>query len=249
MGAISVNVWIQRVLFVVLSPLLLAQAVYAKKVTPRLPEPIGPRFGREGRGPRLRLLIAGDSAAAGVGVQHQEAALSGQLGASLAAHFDLQWKLIAQTGYTTVNLQQRLSQEPAEEFDVAVLSLGVNDISDAVRARLWLAQQHQLVLLLQQRLEVKRVVLSSLPPVSEFHALPQPLRAMLGARARRFNKLLAGAVNTWPGCELLSMVPPRDPDALASDGFHPGRSTYSAWAAQLAERITQGFANESVELT
>lgn len=231
------NVWIQRTLFVILAPLLLAQGIYAKKVTPRLPEPAGPRTGREGSGPALRLLIAGDSAAAGVGVDHQGTALSGQLGKSLAPHFDLQWKLIAQTGYTTINLLERLSREPEEEFDVAVLSLGVNDVTGAVRAHSWLAQQQALVLLLQQRFQIKHVVLSSLPPVNEFHALPQPLRTMLGARARRFNRLLAGAIDTWPGCELLSMVPPRDPEALASDGFHPGPSTYNAWATQLAELI------------
>ncbi len=230
-----------------MSPLLLAQGVYARKVTPRLPEPIGPRIGREGRGPELRLLIAGDSAAAGVGVNDQAAALSGQLGISLAPHFDLQWKLIAQTGYTTQNLLQRLSEEPVEAFDVAVLSLGVNDVTGGVRAGSWLAQQQALVVLLQQRFQVKHVVLSSLPPVSEFHALPQPLRAMLGARARRFSKLLADAINNWPGCELLSMVPPRAADALATDGFHPGPSTYYAWATQLAEIIRQSLPSASIE--
>lgn len=235
------DVWVQRALLVLLSPLLLAQGRHARRVTPRLPEPGGARSGREGRGPALRLLIAGDSAAAGVGVGDQRAALSGQLGRRLTPHVDLHWTLIAQTGYTTRDLLQRLSQEPAGVFDVAVLSLGVNDVTGAVRTGAWLAQQRALVLLLQQRFQVQHVVLSSLPPMNEFHALPQPLRWLLGARARRFNEALARAVEAWPGCELLSTVPVRDAGALAADGFHPGPSTYAAWAAQLAERIMRSL--------
>ena len=52
-----------------LSPLLVAQAVATRARLPRLPEAGGARRGEAGRGPLLRLLIAGDSSAAGVGVQ------------------------------------------------------------------------------------------------------------------------------------------------------------------------------------
>jgi len=41
-----------------------------------------------------------------------------------------------------------------------------------------------------------------------------------------------------------------DPEALASDGFHPGRQTYRLWAAELAVRILRagrstGYLSES----
>ena len=100
-------VWVRRALFVLFSPLLLAQGRYTRAVTPRLPEPSGARSGQAGNGRGLRLLIAGDSAAAGVGIEHQQAALSGQLVAALTPHFDLCWQRIAQTGYTTRHLQAR----------------------------------------------------------------------------------------------------------------------------------------------
>ena len=54
-----------------LGPVLLAQGHYVRRVTPRLPEPEGLRQGVEGSGPPLRLLILGDSSAAGVGVATQ----------------------------------------------------------------------------------------------------------------------------------------------------------------------------------
>jgi hypothetical protein len=46
-----------------LGPLLLVQGRHVRAVTPRLPEPSGPRSGRAGQGAPLRLLVAGDSAA------------------------------------------------------------------------------------------------------------------------------------------------------------------------------------------
>ena len=52
-----------------LAPLLVAQALRTRRVTPRLPEAAGERSGTQGEGPRLRLLVLGDSAAAGVGAQ------------------------------------------------------------------------------------------------------------------------------------------------------------------------------------
>ena len=68
----------------VLSPVLVAQAVATRKRTPALPEAAGPREGRLGSGPHaLRVLIAGDSSAAGVGVTHQRHAVAGHIARTL----------------------------------------------------------------------------------------------------------------------------------------------------------------------
>ena len=67
-----------------LSPVLVAQALRTRARLPRLPEPDGARQGVHGSGPRLRVLITGDSSAAGVGVISQREALAGQLSAALA---------------------------------------------------------------------------------------------------------------------------------------------------------------------
>ena len=71
-----------------LAPLLVAQAVRTRKRAPVLPEPAGPRQGcvGQGDGVELRLLIAGDSSAAGVGVAHQDQALAGHLSRALHHH-------------------------------------------------------------------------------------------------------------------------------------------------------------------
>ena len=71
----------------VLSPLLAAQAISTRRRAPALPEAAGPREGQVGQGPRaLRVLVAGDSSAAGVGVAHQDDAFSGYFTRALHRH-------------------------------------------------------------------------------------------------------------------------------------------------------------------
>ncbi|MDA9318629.1 SGNH/GDSL hydrolase family protein, partial [Octadecabacter sp.] len=52
-------------------PVLVTQGPFIKFRTPRLQEPKGARMGVIGQGPDLRLLIVGDSSAAGGGVATQ----------------------------------------------------------------------------------------------------------------------------------------------------------------------------------
>ncbi|MEO8836808.1 MAG: SGNH/GDSL hydrolase family protein, partial [Caldimonas sp.] len=64
-----------------LAPLLVAQAIATRRRALVLPEAAGPRdgvFGGDGTAP-LRVLVAGDSSAAGVGVAEQAQSVIGHL--------------------------------------------------------------------------------------------------------------------------------------------------------------------------
>ncbi len=220
-----------------LGPLLLLQGRYVRRVTPVLPEPPGPRQGRSGTGPRLRLLVLGDSAAAGVGAATQGEALMGQLVQALMPQFDLDWKLVARTGATTADTVQTLAAMESERFDVVVTSLGVNDVTGGRSPRRWIADQAQLVSLLRTKFGADRVLLSALPPMHLFPALPQPLRAYLGAQALRYNTALRAFAMTAPGCAWVPLEVTQDRAHMAHDGFHPGPPVYAAWADLLARQI------------
>lgn len=224
-----------------LGPLLLLQGLHVRRVTPRLPEPPGPRSGRVGAGAPLRLLVAGDSAAAGVGASSQDEALTGRLVAELSTERALDWRLEARTGYTTADAHQHLAALPEGRFDVVVLSLGVNDVTGGVGRRRWLARQAALADLLQVRFEPRALLFTALPPMHLFPALPQPLRWYLGARARDFNLALAQWLSHRPGCHLIAPDFQAHPAHIASDGFHPGPAAYSAWAARVARDIDRVF--------
>ena len=224
-----------------LGPLLLVQGRYVRAVTPRLPEPSGSRSGRTGAGAPLRLLVAGDSAAAGVGATSQDEALCGRLVSELSARRTLDWRLEARTGYTTADAHAHLAALPEDRFDVVVLSLGVNDVTRGIGRSRWLAGQAALADMLQARFAARAVLFTALPPMHLFPALPQPLRWYLGARALDFNVALADWLPSSPGCYL--SAPEFEPasDYIASDGFHPGPAAYAAWAMRIAGDIDRLF--------
>ena len=220
-----------------LAPFLIAQALYVRRVTPRLPEPDGSRSGTEGSGQSIRLLILGDSAAAGVGVSTQEEALTGQLVAALSSDFQVSWKLMAQTGHTAKEVLEKLGAVLPETFDVVVTSIGVNDVTHGTTTKKWIDRQHQIINLLQSKFHAQYILLSSLPPMHLFPALPQPLRWYLGMRAKKFGHALETVVTGCSRCELVTTDFPREDAYMAADGFHPGALAYRVWAGQIAANI------------
>jgi len=223
---------------IALGPVLLAQGKRVRRRVPTLPEPPGARAGLVGEGPALRLLILGDSAAAGVGAASQDEALAGQLAVALAPTFRLQWRLFAFTGATTGQVLRRLEADPPEACDVVLTSLGVNDVTGRLPLDAWRRRQERLVDLLRERLGARRILLSGLPPMHRFPALPQPLRWYVGSRARDFNRVLAEIAASRTGCEFLALDHEMmDVSAMASDGFHPGPPIYALWAQEAARRI------------
>lgn len=229
--------WLHGALTLGLAPLLWVQGRWVRRRTPVLPEPPGPRAGVIGQGPVLRLLIVGDSSAAGVGAAHQDEALSGCLTQALARDFTVHWRLQACTGHKLADVWAAVRGLPADPFDVVVVAVGVNDATGRTHLAHWLNGLQSLVTELKQRHQAQRVILSALPPVHLFPALPQPLRWYLGRCAARLDQTQRRWVAGQPGCEVVGADFPMDVRYMADDGFHPGPLAYAAWAQGLAARI------------
>lgn len=224
---------------VALAPVLLAQGVWTRRRTPRLPEAEGERAGRCGDGTALRLLIVGDSSAAGVGVATQHSALAGHLTRELAhaGRCRVDWQLVARSGATTAQALQLLQEAGPTPADIAVAVLGVNDVVDQVPVGRALRAREQLTDWLRRETGARHVVHAALPPIHRFPALPQPLRAVMGLDARRLDRALKAWCDTredasycWMGVELTAEV-------MAHDGFHPGEPVYRHCGQALARHI------------
>lgn len=229
-----------------LAPLLLLQARHVRRVATRLLEPTGEREGRAGAGPELRLLILGDSAAAGVGVTTQEEALSGRLVQDLARTCRVSWTLVAKSGATTRGTTRHLMRCPLGKIDVAVVSLGGNDVTGRRSLAAWLEDMEGLADLLRTRFAARHILVSGLPPMHAFTAFPQPLRWYLGAKARHYDLALKRWAASQPDCDHVALVPPKLDDLLAADGMHPGPSAYRLWGGELAKRIRERSVERSI---
>jgi lysophospholipase L1-like esterase len=239
-----------------LAPLLWWQGRRVRRVTPVLTEAAGPRTGRfelatASGGEPLRLLLLGDSSAAGVGAAHQHEALSGQLaghlkvrqGADLPALID--WTLQARTGLRTreaTSLLQGAPSSPPARFDLAVVALGVNDVTALQRPARWLADVDQVVSRLHREHGVRCVLWSGLPPMHRFPALPQPLRAVMGRHARDLDAALRMHAGRSSGrLRHVPMPPMSRAEWIARDGFHPAPEAYAVWGGVLAQAIVEAL--------
>lgn len=224
-----------------LAPLLLVQGRRLFNTMPRLPEAAGAREGARGDGPPLRLLVVGDSSAAGVGVATQDDALLGQIVNRLATNYRVTFRLIARHGSTVSRTLAHLRKTEPEPFDVAVVSIGANDVTAGRDPGPWLKDYQTLVALLRERFGVQQVVVSGLPPMGAFPALPQPLRWVIGRAARRADAALKAWAASAPGVSYAGFdTQPSDPlhgrpmtEIMAPDGFHPGPRIYDAWASRV----------------
>ena len=220
------------------APVLLGQAFSVRRKVQQLPEAAGDRVGRVGEGAPLRLLIIGDSSAAGVGVTTQDEALLGQVVSRLATDQNVAFQLLAQTGAKTKDAFGWLD-DLDETFDVAVVALGANDVTKGTALRAFLTQQQSLWQRLKNDFGVGQVLVTAMPPIDRFPALPQPMRLVLGQRAKVFSNALAPQIQDAEGVELLNFTGDFDADDMAVDGFHPGPPVYAAWADATAARISK----------
>ncbi|MDL2286569.1 SGNH/GDSL hydrolase family protein [Desulfococcaceae bacterium OttesenSCG-928-F15] len=220
-----------------LAPVFLLEGLWVRKITPRLPEPEGPRSGKKGSGAERKIFIMGDSAAAGVGVHRQEEALSGKLTETLSHDCQLVWKLDARTGMRSRELLREILDARFEKFDYALISIGVNDVTHGTGAEAWKKNIQSILELVERKFQVRKIFLTPIPPMHRFPALPQPLRWWIGKRAAFFNRIMEEIAQKNDCVELMHIEIPFEKRYMAEDGFHPSEAAYAIWGLAVAEAI------------
>lgn len=233
---------------VALLPLLAAQGVWIRRRVPRLPEAAGERSGSVGEGARVRLLIVGDSSAAGVGVERQSQAFAGYLTRRLAerSQLQVQWQLVARSGVTTEQAVDLLRGAAPAPADVAVVALGVNDVIEQVPTHRVDAARVALVDWLHGLGGARHVAFAPLPPMHQFPALPQPLRFVAGREARRHDRALARWAAGRDGVAHVPIAIELRPAMMASDGFHPGEPVYRICGQGIADHLAAYLAGAPI---
>lgn len=239
MGALVVHV--SRPAAVLLAPVLVGQGRRVRRRIPVLPEAAGPRSGSVGVGAPLRLTVLGESTAAGVGVEHIEDGLAVQVARGLAerAGRRVDWLLSARTGATVEHARRDLLPRALAPADLAVVVLGVNDTLRLTGRGAWRRGVAALVVALRTAQgDGGRVVLTAVPDIGAFPALPQPLRTILGWHARALDREVRALAATDP---LLQYVPlpsmVRAVEPFSPDGFHPSATSYRLWAEDLVSAL------------
>ncbi len=221
-------------------PLLLPQALYVRKTATRLPPAGGDTTGVVGSGESRRLLGIGDSIIAGVGADASHDALVAQTAVAIATakSCQVEWQAIGVSGFTTHRIIEKLLPKlPEQSVDDFVISAGVNDVTGLTFRRTYEAGLRQLIAALRRHSPDARIAMSGLPPLHHFPLLPQPLRAVLGLRARQLDAVASHVVTQMPQTTYVPVDFSPEPERFATDGYHPSALGYAEYGQEVADAL------------
>lgn len=226
--------------FGLFAPLILVQATWTRARALRLPAAAGPNEGTvPGRGEPLRILFAGESPVAGIGVTTMTRSVAASTARALARSSgrSVHWHA---AGVNGIRIGQALTglvpQLPEEPFDAVIVVFGVNDTVGLTSVKVWRRQVGAMAVALQQRTGAP-VWFTQVPPMARFTALPQPLRRVVGWRATMLDAALRSHPQRGRDFELVRAEFRPDAGQLAEDGYHPSARGAETWGRQIARAL------------
>jgi lysophospholipase L1-like esterase len=200
-------------------------------------------YGRGRPGPAIKIALLGDSSAAGYGVHTVEETPGAQLASGVVEGADRRVYLrsFAFVGAQSSDLDKQLDLALPMEPDVAMLMIGVNDVTHTVRPS-------QSVRLLEQAVRRLReadveVVVGTCPDLGTIEPIAFPLRQVARAWCRRLAAAQTIAV-VEAGGRTVSLGSVLGPEFAASpleyfgpDRFHPSAAGYASLASVLLPSV------------
>lgn len=218
--------------------MLYPQGLYTRLRIAKLPEAGGARQGRVGQGKELlRLLVLGESTAAGVGAASHDEGLAGQTALALNGMTGaaIDWRVVAANGLTAASLRGRLDELPTDtRADLVLIGLGANDVFRLQGPLGWAREIRALIDAVRERCGFAPVMLSAAPPIGDFPGLPQPLRSVLGLRARLLDHHSVRLAGEMSGVHFVPLDFEAEPGLFAADGIHPSPLSYRLWGRAVA---------------
>ncbi len=186
----------------------------------------------------VRLVMLGDSLAAGVGVLLVEDSVGGHLATLLAGDgHRIELSSVAVSGTRSLHLATQVSRAlHGERPDVAVILVGLNDVTGLVHPSEAATHLGNAVARLLDA--GVAVVVGTCPDLAASRALGPPLRQIVGWLGQRIAYAQEPAVREAGGVAVdlagrTSAVFRADPGTICVDGFHPSADGYRIWAHAL----------------
>ena len=206
--------------------------------------------------PTLRLVLLGDSAAIGVGVEWLSETVGGQLARMLAegspetGERHVLLSSVGVAGSRSTDLATQVARALlGDKPDVAVVLIGVNDAA-AMRSPEESAE-HLGAAVRRLREAGVEVVVGTCPDLGAIRSVAPPLRQLAGLLGRRMARAQARAVVAAGGvvvdlAEETGAVFRADAGTLCYDGFHPSADGYRVWAHALYPAVEEAALAKAV---
>lgn len=220
-----------------LVPVALIKGRGVRKIAARLPPPPGRPRGQVGDGPAaIRLLVIGDSSAAGVGAERMEDTLGPQIAANLyeATGKAVAWRIAGANSAIASQIRDHVIPNIEErDFTHVVLTVGTNDAKNYVTRSRFKNGFGGLLYAAHARWPEAKIYWSQVLDLRDVPALPHSLAFILGLRRQIINAMGVQLCQERYATAV-DPVPVEGPEGFAIDGFHANELGYKHWAAHLA---------------
>ncbi|GAB4360040.1 MAG: SGNH/GDSL hydrolase family protein [Oricola sp.] len=223
-------------------PVYVWQGVALRMRIERLLPAIVPHEGRfAGSGEEIRLLVAGDSSVAGVGMSALDETLAWNLARTIAERTGrpVYWRSAGANSATSADLRDHvLPHVERRDFTHVVLVVGTNDMKNFHVIRRFRKNFGTLLYVAHTRFPQARLVWAPVADMTRIPALPRALGRILQMRAELINAM-GGRLCNERRAVMADPVPILGPEGFARDGFHAGPAGYRAWAEHLAGYLVE----------
>ncbi len=240
------------ILTIPILPVLYYQGKKIKASIPRLPEAKDP----EGKvmvnsQKTLKIISIGESTIAGVGADTHREAFTGTLANELASHLtaNIDWKVYAKSGYTAQQVNDKIIDKIIEkEIDLIVIGLGANDAFQLNSPTKWKRSVERLIEKIQAKFNYPPIVFVNMPPIKDFPAFTSLIKFTVGNLVNILGNELSEIIPHYKKTYFHSkrlvfedFINKSEKDItiddLFSDGVHPSKLTYQAWAKEITSFI------------
>ncbi len=225
-------------------PFLYLQGHYIRRKIGRLPDAAGPTSGRSGNGTvPAKLLVLGESTAAGVGARTHEQALAGHFSHFLSRKIGrpVDWTVVGRSGITVgETIGELVPKIPESNYDYVMLALCGNEVLKLRSPRSTRRNMTRLIGLLRESNPSATFFITNAPAVRLSPVLPDPLRSVLGylsalhdANARDFTARLERVYYFHQ--------PTHVTEGFFADGIHPSELGYRVWSERMIEFFQEEY--------
>ena len=226
-----------------LVPVALFKGLGVRRIVPRLPPPRGRPKGQIGEGEAgTRLLILGDSSAAGVGAERIEDTLGPQLAALMheTTGSPVAWRNAGANSATAAQVRDYVVPHIEERnFTHVIIAVGTKDAKNFKTRSAFKNGFGSLLYAIHARWPDAEVFWSPVVAMPDVPALPASLGFILGLRAQIINSMGAQLCRER-NATAISPLPVENPEGFAIDGFHANAQGYKHWAQHIARFIPVG---------
>jgi lysophospholipase L1-like esterase len=221
-------------------PVYVWQGLGVRRRTTRMPPPEAlSELEFPGRGAPLRLLVLGDSSAAGVGVERIDQSFAGVLPQRLSERSGrpVIARIAGMNSATSGQVRDfAVPHIEPRDFHYIALNIGTNDAKNFHSAARFKKDFGTLLYALRARFPHAVIIWSGVLDLEGCPALPQPLARILGIRSRIIDhkgKVLCAERGALAPVSEWRVIP----ENFSEDGFHASEQGYREWADAMADYI------------